>query len=95
MGMALNDFLRLTPKEFSLICERWNEKEDARERSEWERTRMTCLCLLQPHSKKQLKAEDVMSFAWDSKPDRTTGEEVSREDKLRRFEEVKKARGLV
>ena len=26
---------------------------------------MECLCMLQPHSKKQLQARDVLEFAWE------------------------------
>ena len=35
------------------------------ERNSWERIRMVCLCSLQPHSKKQLHARDVMEFPWE------------------------------
>ena len=40
--------------------------DERREQSEWERLRMSCLCMLQPYSKKRLRAEDVMRFPWET-----------------------------
>jgi hypothetical protein len=35
-------------------------------RAQWERTRMTALCSIQPHSSKSLRPQDVMAFPWDA-----------------------------
>ena len=65
IGMSVDDFCRCTPLEFSAIAQGWNEGEQQRERSAWERTRMLCTTMLQPYSKKRLEPQDVMRFAWD------------------------------
>lgn len=65
VGMSQSDFEQCTPSEFYAICHAWHERETQLERSRWERMRMECLCMLQPHSKKRLQARDVLEFAWE------------------------------
>lgn len=64
--MSINDFERCTPLEFTEIAERWKEKEQHDDQRSWEQVRMSCLCEIQAHSEKTLKATDVMTFPWDS-----------------------------
>ena len=66
------------------------------ERSAWERMRMLATICVQPYSKKRLKATELMRFPWDDtkgsslpQPLQRRGE-VSKEEALRRFEEVVK-----
>lgn len=93
MGMSIGDFDLCTPHEFSVIAEGWHDYETMRMRDAWERTRMTCLCMLQPYSKKKLRAEDVLEFSWEKQPKKKlSAEDVARQKE--RFEEVKKRRGL-
>lgn len=66
MGMKYEDFARCTPSEYMAVWRSWQEAEDRREQREWERLRMSCLCMLQPYSKKRLRAEDVMRFPWEA-----------------------------
>ena len=65
MGMSMDDFCRCAPSEFYAAYEAWSEMRQQDDRGRWERARMQCLCTLQPYSKKQLKAEDIMQFPWD------------------------------
>lgn len=67
MGMSIDDFCRCTPQLFLEIHEAYVKKMELAEQSLWERTRMECLYMLQPYSKKTLKASDVMTFPWDKK----------------------------
>lgn len=67
MGMSMDDFCRCTPSEFYAAHAAWQEARDGEARSQWERTRMQCLCMLQPYSKKRLRAQDVMQLPWDSR----------------------------
>lgn len=67
MGMSMDDFCRCTPSEFYAIHVAWQEIRDSEARSLWERTRMQCLCMLQPYSKKRLRAQDVMQLPWDAR----------------------------
>ena len=67
------------------------------ERNSWERIRMVCLCSLQPHSKKQLHARDVMEFPWE-KEERVKMKEnrrkMSAAEIAERFEAAKMRFGL-
>ncbi len=66
------------------------------ERSAWERMRMLATICVQPYSKKRLKATELMRFPWDDTKGRSLPQplqrrgEVSKEEALRRFEEVVK-----
>ena len=66
IGMSYDDFCRCTPSEYAAVWHAWQEADERREQGEWERLRMSCLCMLQPYSKKRLRAEDVMRFPWES-----------------------------
>ena len=39
-----------------------------KEQLEWERTRFSILCTIQPHVKKRLKATDIVVFDWEKRP---------------------------
>ena len=98
--MGLDDFCRCTPAEFSAIAKRWMEMRQQQHREQWEQTRMTCLCLLQPYSKKKLTPRDVMRFDWDNEPKETHEEEQPREQLTteeikRRYREAMEKRGLI
>lgn len=96
--MSMSDFMVCTPSEFYAAWRAWSACEERRERVEWERMRMVCLCSLQPYSKSVLKATDVMRFSWDeqevSKGDRVDANDMSREEILSRYKKLAAARGL-
>ncbi|WP_135472775.1 hypothetical protein [Duncaniella freteri] len=97
IGMSRNDFEECTPSEFSGIYEAWSHREERLERGRWERTRMECLCLLQPYSKRTLKPKDVMNFPWDNPKDDSaagSGTDETREEIMTRYREAKRAYGL-
>ena len=58
IGMRMDDFCRCTPSEFKAIFNQWKENSESRQRGEWERVRMACLCSLQPYSKSTLTADN-------------------------------------
>ena len=93
IGMSVEDFCRCTPAEFRAVSDAYVETEGRHQRDEWERTRMQCVCMLQPYSKSKIDPKELMRFAWEE-------EEGSQEDKLttneiwERFEKVKKEQGL-
>lgn len=68
--------------------------QQSRERNEWERLRMQCLCTLQPYSKKTLDASDIMSFPWETEQKSENEVKMDKEDTLRRYREAKAAAGL-
>ena len=98
--MSVDDFCRCTPLEFSKVYEGWAEAEQRRERAAWERTRMLCTTMLQPYSKRGLKPQDVMRFAWEMRNAecgmRNEGEreELTAKEIRERFEKVKREQGL-
>lgn len=94
--MGFDDFCRCTPSEFRATYGAWTDKEERWERREWERTRMSCLCALQPWSKRQLAARDVMEFPWEAEEEEKSGKrnEESREEVLARYEATKARLGL-
>ena len=74
IGMSYDDFCRCTPSEYAAVWHAWQGSDERREQGEWERLRMSCLCMLQPYSKKRLRAEDVMRFPWESGSRGSTGD---------------------
>ncbi len=96
IGMSRDDFCRCTPSQFYTIYEAWGEMRERDEQSRWERTRMQCLCSLQPYSKKQLKAQDVMQFPWDGGESeaRSRKPEASRDEILERYRKARERAGL-
>lgn len=56
-------------------------------RDDWERTRLQMWATVQPHSKKSLKADDMLHFPWDNSKKVTT---ISNEDVARLKERAKK-----
>ena len=74
IGMSYDDFCRCTPSEYAAVWHAWQEADERREQGEWERLRMSCLCMLQPYSKKRLRAEDVMRFPWETGSRGSTGD---------------------
>lgn len=95
VGMSMDDFCRCTPSEFQEVFEAWNTLRENQEHTAWERVRMQCLCSLQPYSKKQLSASDIMEFPWEKKAQPSERSAESTEDIKARYEAVKKRMGLV
>ena len=44
----------------------WNENQNRKDQSEWERVRWQTTILLNPHTKKRIKAKDLIVFPWES-----------------------------
>ena len=95
--MSLHDFCQCTPSEFQAIHDAWHSHWTHSEHSAWERTRMESLCTLQPHSKKKLKARDVMEFRWDKDSEKAVEKKraaVSDEEIAERYAQAKARYGL-
>ena len=92
MGMSYDDFCRCTPCEFKCVFDAWQRHHELMRQEDRERVRMMCLCMLQPYSKRRLKASDVMSFPWERaavKAERVTDEEL-----MERYKAAKARWGL-
>ena len=94
MGKSLADFCRCTPSEYEKIWKSWKEGEERAERAAWERTRMLCLCMLQPWTESRLEARDVLRFPWEEEPREKDKPSVDREEIMRRYKAAREAAGL-
>lgn len=96
IGMSIDDFDRCTPLEFESICGKWHEARDQAYRTGWDQVRQLACCVLQPYSKKAISPEDVITFSWEKTDRQPRAPETceQREAERRRYEELKKARGL-
>ncbi len=90
--MSEEDFARCTPTEFWAVAEQWRRREERSERGLWERSRWLALCMLQPWSKKRLKAEDVCVFPWER--EEREEEALSEAERRERYEAAKKRYGI-
>lgn len=92
--MSLDDFCRCTPNEFYEAYCKWAERQRDIERSAWERTRILALFAVQPFAKKSLKAHELLPLPWDNIKKQESGEQISKDELNRRFNEAKKKYGL-
>ena len=67
LGMNVDDFYDMLPREFWNRVDGFYELENMRQRSDWERTRWsTCLLLnIQMAKGKSLKPTDLIKFEWE------------------------------
>ena len=67
LGMNVDDFYDMLPREFWNKVDGFYELENMRQRSDWERTRWsTCLLLnIQLPKNKSIKPTDLMRFEWE------------------------------
>ena len=93
IGMSRKDFEQCTPMEFYKVWEHWAQYERDAERNEWERTRVLALFAIQPYTKGNIRAHDILPLPWDVEH-KEEREEVSKEEFCARFEAAKKRYGL-
>ena len=67
LGMNVDEFYDMLPREFWNKVEGFYELENLRQRNDWERTRWsTCLLLnIQLPKNKSIKPTDLMEFDWE------------------------------
>ena len=92
MGMGV---LRLSPfafwsmtfAEISLASEAFADREEIKERAEWERVRWLGSIVMQPHLKKgrKLKPKDLATFPWESEP--IKGSDLTRDELFERIQD--------
>ena len=90
MGLSLDDFCSMTPHEFYLTQRAWHRTHVEQP---WEQTRLLACSMLQPWSKKKLRPEDVMRFAWDEKKTASARPAHREQSTRQRFDEIKKRCG--
>jgi hypothetical protein len=98
IGLRYDDFCRLTPDEFGHIYKAYSEKQEARYKDNWERTRMLATFILRPYAKKGLTPHRILPFPWDK--ERTRKEPPLDKQKVRKrleklmYAHIKPDRGL-
>jgi hypothetical protein len=85
--MSLDDFLAISPSEFSEIYASWLKLQETKEQNDWNRARWIVFKTLCPPDKKSINIFDIERFAWDPKAPVT--EKSTRE----RFDELTKKYG--
>ena len=88
--MCLDDFLDISPSEFTEIHERWIEREKIREQNDWNRARWTVFKTLCPPEKKRINIYDIDQFDWDPKSEERGEVPISNK---KTYEAVKKKYG--
>jgi hypothetical protein len=66
MGLGLEDFLCLTPSEFSETWKVWLKNREHEEQQQWERMRMQVFWTICPPQKKQISIYDINRFPWET-----------------------------
>jgi hypothetical protein len=86
MGLSLDDFLDLTPFQFTRMIKAWGEQNELREKVRWEQARYLAYAMVIPHldSKKPNTPQSVFPLPWDKKP------EPAKQSSKERFEELKR-----
>ena len=66
MGLNLDYFYSLTPREFYNISKGWRARKEGEERLSWEQTRSIMFTVASPNlKKKNLKITEFMPFPWE------------------------------
>lgn len=67
MGMSLDDFCRLSPREFRECSEAHRHYQEQKEQARWERMRLlACICI-QPHIKGKMTPQKLVPLPWDKR----------------------------
>jgi hypothetical protein len=68
MGLALDDFLELTPFEYMEVKTEYNEHQNDIFRNEWEKSRWLAFRMAyppDPNGRKKVKVTDFVVFPWE------------------------------
>ena len=84
VGLSLDDFCRLYVDEFEAVCQAYSEALAEEFRASWERARTIVAILIQPYSKKAIKAQDLIRFPWEVQPAGSKAESLAHLERLRR-----------
>jgi len=82
VGLGYDELYDLTPRAFNNKLQGFNSYQETLMRDRWEQTRAIVQGCVAPHSKKKLKAQDILPFPWDN-------EKKSKNKKIATKEEMK------
>lgn len=90
LRLSRQDFLALTPEEFSEVLSSADRSRRHREQTAWEQTRMLAAFTLMPHSKKKVEPRRILPFPWDKEKGDTHSAAKPKEPKLTREEHLQR-----
>lgn len=67
MGLAVDYFYSLTPRQFNNICIGRTKAKEQAYKDSWEQARWGWLFAVQPHVKEKLTPRSLMAFPWEEK----------------------------
>jgi len=83
LGLSYEELYGLTPRSFNNKLKGFNNHQEQQNQNGWEQTRTLMMSVLMPHTKKKLKATDVLPLPWDNKPKkkikRATKEQIAKD----------------
>lgn len=67
VGVSLNDFTLMTPKEAEAVCRAYRDADEQREHEAWERSRIVAYSSVSPYfgKNKQMSPHNFLPFPWD------------------------------
>lgn len=86
--MSLTDFFLVTPFEFKVIVDSFNNYNSDKQKERWEQTRYLATCILQPYSKDRINPKRLLPFPWDDEA-KTDNKCNSIKDILKEWDSVK------
>lgn len=66
LGLGYDELYSLTPRSFNNRLEGFKTHQEQLSQNQWEQTRIILLGCLSPHSKKKLKAQEILPLPWDN-----------------------------
>jgi len=66
LGLGYDELYSLTPRSFNNRLEGFKMHQEQMSQNQWEQTRIILLGCLSPHSKKNLKPQEILPLPWDS-----------------------------
>lgn len=75
LGMTVDYFYSLTPREFDNACYGYRKQQEIQMQAQWSQTRMIMWAALAPHQKKgsNLTPQKLMVFDWEKNNPETPG----------------------
>lgn len=64
--MGYSDFLGMDSDDFAAVARAYAEREESRERGEWERMRLLAAIAVQPHCRQTVSPSRLLPFPWDA-----------------------------
>ena len=87
IGLAVNDFLNLTPAEFDAIYQEWWKLSESKYKAGWEQTRVIAYGVVRQYDEKNKFPTPLhfLRFPWESETKAVEQKELSKAEQEKRF----------